>query len=358
MKSYQTNPLIISSSKSYRILVIGKNSIDRNQHKMVLERQGHVVSESINGFDALALLSEEDFDVVVLEQNLSVMKWESVCEYICNRLDMPHLPILLVTDNHIGKDVINNLDSRFFDFIRKPYSSTDLIARIELAIQKKCEADQFDNVESVLFALARMVEANDENTGDHCSRLEHTANVFGQALGLEENQLIALRRGAVLHDIGKLAISDRILLKDGPLSEEEWAIMRQHPKIGVQLCAGLKSMRLTLPIIAHHHERWDGSGYPLGLKGEQIPYLARVLQCLDIYDALSNERPYKKAFAHDEIINIMNEEITRGWRDLELMAKFIDILHKRPDDLILPENEVMDDGALIYQEILATGVLD
>lgn len=357
-RSSQINSPVISNSKSYRILVVGKNSNERNCHKIILEMQEHVVSESENGFDALSLLNEVDFDVVVLEQNLSGMSWETLCEHIHNILEQPHLPILLVTKNHIGMDVINNLKSGVFDFIRKPYDTKELITRVELAAQKKRKADQFDNVESVLFALARMVEAKDENTGDHCSRLQHTANVFGQALGLEENELIALRRGAVLHDIGKLGIPDNILLKDGSLTEEEWVIMRQHPKIGEQLCSGLKSMRLTLPIIAHHHERWDGSGYPLGLKGKHIPFLARVFQCLDIYDALSNERPYKKAFSNEEVINIMHQEKTKGWRDPELVEKFIEILHKRPDDLILPGNEAMDGGALIYKDVLASGVLD
>lgn len=354
----QKNSPEISNSKYYRVLVAGMNSINRKMHKTQIELHGHIVSEAVNGFDALSLITDVDFDIVVLEPDLSGISWETLCEHIHNRLDLPHLPILLVTNNHIGMDVINNLKSGVFDFIRNPHDTEELIIRIELAAQKKRKADQFDNVESVLFALARMVEAKDENTGDHCSRLQHTANVFGQALGLEENELIALRRGAILHDIGKLGIPDNILLKDGSLTEEEWVIMRQHPKIGEQLCSGLKSMRLTLPIIAHHHERWDGSGYPLGLKGKQIPFLARVFQCLDIYDALSNERPYKKAFSNNEVINIMHQEMTKGWRDPELVDKFIDILRKRPDDLVLPENEVMDGGALIYKDVLASGVLD
>lgn len=360
MKSIQVSSPVISNDQFYQVLVVGNNSVNRNLHKQVIKKQGHFVSEATNGFDALALLKEVDFDfdVVVLDYELSGMNWKTVCEHIHISLELPHLPILLVTEDHPDKDVINRLKSGLFDFIHKPYSSTELISRIELAAQRKREADQFDNVESVLFALARMVEAKDENTGDHCSRLEHTANVFGQALGLKEGELIALRRGAVLHDIGKLAIPDSVLLKEGPLTEEEWRIMRQHPKIGAQLCAGLKSMRLTLPIISHHHERWDGSGYPLGLKCKQIPFLARVFQCLDIYDALSNERPYKKAFSNEEVISIMHQEVTKGWRDPELVEKFIDILRKRPDDLVLPENEVMDGGALIYKDVLASGVLD
>jgi len=358
MKSTQTTSPSILGGQVYRVLVVGKNSADRNLYKTLIEIHGHIVSEAVNYPDLMALLKKIDFDVVLMEQDLPGINWETVFEHIHVTLDLSHLPILLVTKEHPNNDLIDRLKPGLYDFIHKSYVITELILRIELAARKKRESDNLENVESVLFALARMVEAKDECTGDHCSRLEHMANVFGQAVGLDSNELTALYRGAVLHDIGKLAIPDNILLKEGPLTDEEWVIMRQHPCIGTQLCSGLKSMRSTLPIISHHHERWDGSGYPLGLKGEQIPYLVRVFQCLDIYDALSSKRPYKKAFSNDEIINIMNEEVAKGWRDPELVKKFIDILRKRPDDLLLPEDKIMDEGSLIYQNLLASGFLN
>ena len=132
--------------------------------------------------------------------------------------------------------------------------------------------------------------------------------------------------------------------------------MRQHTNIGARLCSGLNSMKLTVPIIRHHHERWDGSGYPDGLKGKEIPFLARVFQIVDVYDALASVRPYKPAWPLERIIAVMEEETSKGWRDPELMAVFLDILRNRPEDLVLPEN-TMDLGEQIFEDIMATGTL-
>lgn len=213
----------------------------------------------------------------------------------------------------------------------------ELLARVTAAANQKRVTDQLDNAESMLFSLARMVEVKDKETGDHCSRLEHMATVFGKALGLNSQELIALRRGSVLHDIGKIGISDKILLKNGPLTEEEWIIMREHTVIGGDLCSNLKSMRLTAPSVRHHHERWDGSGYPNGFAGEEIPYLARVFQIIDIYDALASKRPYKEQFSTDKIISIFEQETAKGWRDPELVSAFLNILRERPQDLPPPD---------------------
>jgi putative two-component system response regulator len=262
----------------------------------------------------------------------------------------------MITGSADQNDLVKSMRVGATDFMHKPYSPLELVARVSAAASHKRLLDQLDSAESLLFALARMVEAKDENTGDHCSRLAHGSVVFGTALGLNEEQLLALRRGGVLHDIGKLGIPDSILLKNGPLTDEEWVLMRQHTVIGARLCSGLNSMKLTVPIIRHHHERWDGSGYPDGLKGEEIPYLARIFQIVDVYDALASVRPYKPAWPHEKIIAAMEEETRKGWRDPELMAVFLDILHKRPEDLLLPENSV-DLGAQIFADIMATGTL-
>ena len=139
---------------------------------------------------------------------------------------------------------------------------------------------------------------------------------------MPEEQLIALRRGGIVHDVGKVAVPDAILLKPARLTEEEWKIMRQHPVVGERICVPLKSFRLVLPIIRHHHEKFDGSGYPDGLKGEQIPLTARVLQIVDVYDALTTERPYKRALSREEALQITQEEVTRGWWDPKVFGEF------------------------------------
>jgi putative two-component system response regulator len=283
-------------------------------------------------------LEENDFDVVLLDKYMPGMDGDEVCYRIRNDLNLPLLPIIMITGSADQNDLVKSMRVGATDFMHKPYSPLELVARVSAAASHKRLLDQLDSAESLLFALAR------------------GSVVFGTALGLNEEQLLALRRGGVLHDIGKLGIPDSILLKNGPLTDEEWVLMRQHTVIGARLCSGLNSMKLTVPIIRHHHERWDGSGYPDGLKGEEIPYLARIFQIVDVYDALASVRPYKPAWPHEKIIAAMEEETRKGWRDPELMAVFLDILHKRPEDLLLPENSV-DLGAQIFEDIMATGTL-
>jgi response regulator RpfG family c-di-GMP phosphodiesterase len=179
--------------------------------------------------------------------------------------------------------------------------------------------------EEVLLALALAVEQRDNVTAGHCERLAMTSLALGMSLSLDEASLLALYRGGYLHDIGKVGISDAILLKPAKLTPEEWAIMQGHPARGAQICCHLRSLAPVLPLIRHHHERWDGSGYPDGLRGNEIPLLARILQVADIYDALTNTRCYKPAYTAEEAIRIIEDETARGWRDPEIVTQFLRI---------------------------------
>ena len=165
----------------------------------------------------------------------------------------------------------------------------------------------------------------------HCERLASYSIELAHALGLPRQEQLALFRGGYLHDIGKISIPDSILFKRGLLTEEEWEVMRQHTIRGEQICSPMKTLAPVLPIIRSHHERWDGSGYPDGLAGEDIPLLARILQVADIYDALTTARPYKPAFSHDRAIAIMLEEVRRGWRDPELVPLFAEVVKRHED---------------------------
>jgi HD-GYP domain-containing protein (c-di-GMP phosphodiesterase class II) len=179
--------------------------------------------------------------------------------------------------------------------------------------------------EEVLLALAIAVEQRDNVTAGHCERLALTSLALGMAMSLDEACLQTLYRGGFLHDIGKVGIPDSILLKPAKLTSEEWAIMQEHPDRGAQICGHLRSLEPVLPLVRHHHERWNGTGYPDRLQGEQIPLLARVLQVADIYDALTNSRCYKPAYTPKEAIRILEEETARGWRDPEIVATFLRI---------------------------------
>jgi putative two-component system response regulator len=207
----------------------------------------------------------------------------------------------------VARSALSGLVETAVEFPRRP-------------VQEDADLDQ---TEGILFALAQAVEFRDQSTSEHCERLALTSLAMGMTMSLDQIALAALYRGGYLHDVGKVGIPDAILLKPGKLTAEEWLVMRTHPVRGEEICRPLKSLGPILPIIRHHHERWDGSGYPDGLRGEQIPLLARIVQVADIFDALTNPRPYKKAFTSREAIGVLEEETARGWRDPEVVALFL-----------------------------------
>jgi putative two-component system response regulator len=194
--------------------------------------------------------------------------------------------------------------------------------------------------EMIFFALAQAVEQRDLHTATHCERLAFISVAMGMIAGVKPDDLLVLYRGGYMHDIGKVGIPDSILFKPGKLTPDEWVVMRTHTTRGVEICRHLKSLAPVVPIILHHHERWDGSGYPDGLAGEQIPLLARLLQIGDIYDALNTSRPYKKAISTDGALRIIREETARGWRDPRVVELFL----KLQKDVLLKADQFVLNG--------------
>jgi len=180
--------------------------------------------------------------------------------------------------------------------------------------------------ERFILRLAAAVEGRDRYLGlRHCSRLAVFSHALGERLGISREEQTALLYGAFLHDIGKVVTPDSVLFKSGKLTEEEWSVMREHTAFGEQLCKSTPALARVLPIIRNHHERWDGSGYPDGLRGEEIPLLARVMQTADLYDALTTSRAYKRGFSADEAFQVLKEEARRGWRDPKLVDLLMDL---------------------------------
>ncbi len=342
----------------YRVLVVDDEAPHRALEREILDTPKYIVTEACNGLEALEILERQHFDVVLMDKRMPKLDGDETTRRIRDEMKDLMLPIIMVTGSNSSAELEASMHAGATDFVRKPYNPIELMARVDAAAARKRLTDQLDDAESVLFALARMVEAKDGTTGDHCTRLSHNSVMFGQMLGLQEEELQALRRGGVLHDIGKLGIPDAILLKPGALTEQEWVVMREHTTIGARLVGGLKSMQRTVPIVHFHHERWDGSGYPLGLRGEEIPLLARIFQIVDIHDALANPRPYKKALAQEEIIRILLQEAEKGWRQPELVQAFIELLHTRPDDLLVSAAGEDDLGSKLFADIERAGSHD
>jgi putative two-component system response regulator len=174
--------------------------------------------------------------------------------------------------------------------------------------------------------LAVMIEARDGHTEGHCHRLANYATALGRRLGLEDEQLHALHRGGFLHDIGMLAIPDAVLLKAGPLAPEEFELVKSHTVIGDALCRSLHSLQPVGPIVRHHHERQDGSGYPDGLSGDAIPLVAQIMAVVDQYDAVTTRRPYQEAKPIEESIEMLRQDVRYGWKQHDLVEEFVGVI--------------------------------
>jgi putative two-component system response regulator len=275
--------------------------------------------------DVFRTLRTNQVDLVILPVDGSLPGLDC-CRKIKSDRKTELVPVLVVTGSGIEAQ-IEALSAGADDVLPQPVHRDLARTRIRALLRQKAATDRLEQTEVILFSLARAVEHRDHTTGGHCDRLGLISLGIGMALGLCDEDLEALYRGGYLHDIGKVGIPDKILYKPGPLTEEEWQTMRTHPARGEEICKPLRSLERVLPIIRHHHERWDGQGYPDGLKADEIPLLARVMQIADIYDALTNERPYKRAMSAEQALGIMQQETSRGWRDPELMRVFIELHH-------------------------------
>jgi putative two-component system response regulator len=220
------------------------------------------------------------------------------------------------------EDRVAGIEAGADDFLSKPVEREQLIARVRSLLRQKAYTDELERAEAVLFALARSIEGKDPYTQGHCERLAEYSALLGEHVGLPLAEVKALRRAGIVHDIGKVAVPDSILFKPARLTRTEQLILRRHPVVGERICAPLKSFQLVLPIIRHHHEKMNGTGYPDGLKGEQIPLTARVLQIVDVYDALTTERPYKPALSVEDALRVMEKEVKKGWWDPAVFAAF------------------------------------
>jgi len=246
------------------------------------------------------------------------------------RADTCLLPVVLITGLTSSQDRMQGIEAGADDFLSKPVNKEELLARVRSLVRLKRITDDLENAEAVLCMLARSIEAKDPYTEGHCDRLSRYAVSLAQEIGLSREQCVALRRGGIIHDIGKVAVPEFVLLKPGPLDDSEQKIMQEHTIVGEHICAPLKSFRNVLPIIRSHHEKQDGTGYPDHLKGDEIPLAARVLQTVDIYDSLTTDRPYRKALSQGRALEIMWEETNRGWWDAELINALQGILQESP----------------------------
>jgi putative two-component system response regulator len=297
----------------------------------LLERAGYRSFAVGDGRDALRAAMEENPDIVLLDIGLPGMSGLDVCRRLRADTRTVALPIILVTGQTSARDVVAGLDAGADDFVRKPYDEAELMARIRSVLRLARVTAEVVGAHGVIAALANAVEAKDATTEQHCQRLAGFAHQLGMRSGLEPPALKGVVFGALLHDIGKIGVSDAILTKAGPLTPQEWHEMRQHPVIGERICEPLAAAAEFTPIIRSHHERWDGQGYPDRLQGEDIPLGARIVSLVDAYDAMIHDRPYRPALPIDAALEEI-ESLAGAQFDPELARLFTDIVQRDRDE--------------------------
>jgi putative two-component system response regulator len=274
-----------------------------------------------DGRTALDIIETSLPDLVLLDVQMPDMDGYEVCRRIKSMPRGRLVPVVMITALNEAHDRISALEAGADDFMSKPVERAELVARVRSALRLKALYNTLDSAEQVIFSLAAAVEAKDAFTERHTQRVGESARYLGRRIGLPEFALDALYRGGVIHDIGKIGVPDSILLKPGPLNEAETARMREHVAIGEAIVRPLQSAASLLPIIRHHHERYDGRGYPEGLRGRAIPRLARIVALCDSFDALVNDRPYRARLSTEEAVARLHAGAGAQW-DPEMVEIF------------------------------------
>ena len=302
------------------ILLVDVASWERANWKAFLENQSYEVFTAGDAYTALRECPVLQPDLVLLHDKLPEIAGFELCRRLKENPLNQFIPVVVIKPSANSTDDSRARGAGAADFWGVCTTLQEGLGRIQSVLRLKNYID--DQAKSVVLSLARSVEAKHSLAEGHSERLADYALQLGESIELGEQELQNLRIACLLHDIGKLAVPDGILLKPEPLNAEEMNIVRQHPVIGERICAPLKSLRRILPVIRHHHERLDGSGYPDGLRGKQIPLQVRILQIADIYDALTTERPYRIALTSGEALEILRQEAMCGWIDIALVRKF------------------------------------
>jgi putative two-component system response regulator len=322
------NESVAPGSRRSRVLVVDDAESIRMMFQRLLTTDGHEVLSVADGEAALAAVSRHHPDVILLDVAMPTLDGLEVCRRLKGDPATRLTPIVLVTGYADLSDRLRGLEAGADEILEKPVHPHELRARVRSLSRMKYLIDALDSAEAAFVALALTIEARDPTTIGHCGRLAAQAVRLGRALGLPDEDLDALHRGGYLHDLGKVGIPDRVLLKPGALTPDEFTLMKQHPVIGDHLCAPLQSLRRVRPIVRSHHERLDGSGYPDALSGDDVPRLAQIVGIVDVFDALTSPRPYRGALSPDEAVRHLLIEVSSGRMSRRYVEAFLDILSR------------------------------
>lgn len=316
---------LMGTPRPARVLIVDDDPMTRVLLARILSMDGYDVETANDGEAALKSVGARLPDLILLDVFLPDLNGFQICECLKQSEETRLVPVVLITGMCDREHRIRGIDAGADDFIAKPFDSAELKARARSLVRLKRHTDTLEPVDAILRSLGRTIEARDPYTQGHCERLACYAVAMGKRLNLDCGQLTALEQGGYLHDIGKIAVPDALLLKPGRLTPAEFEIVKQHTVIGDRVCGELRSMHFVRQIVRHHHERQNGSGYPDNLRGDEIPPLAQIVGIADAYDAMTTDRPYRGARTNAEAYSLLQRDGRRGLQRQDLVHLFIEL---------------------------------
>ena len=309
-----------------RILIVDDDVVTSRMLAELLTGEGHRTSMVHDGLDALLMVEQDRPDLILLDLELPRASGYEICRTLKSNPETHWIPIIMLTGHTAVEDRVRAWDLDADDFLTKPFQMVEVAARCRSLLRSKRLRDELDSAENVAFAFARAVEAKSAYTHGHSERVQHGSLILAKALNVSPANCEIMRKGALLHDIGKISIPDQILDKQGPLTAAEYDVVKTHPRTGAHILEPLHSLQDVIPLIRWHHERCDGRGYPDGLVKSQVPDIVRMLSVADVYDSLSSKRPYRPAMNAEECRRVLWLEAEQGNLDPELVAAFCDLM--------------------------------